>query len=191
MGRCVLWLLAALTSACATHFAERPPADDVKAGRDAATVSHLRSLGRTGDWLVIRGYHVTDNLVSSLTNKPFSHAAVLDLDRDQVIEAESIGVHTTPLAEFVAKSHRLLLVRPVWADVRTSVAAAATARQLVGRQYDFLGLIGVNIPERYYCSELTLEVYRPYIRREDIVPRPVEPGQLFYWGTILYDSGPL
>ena len=45
----------------------------------------LRELGRDGDWLVIRGYHASDNLVSSLTNLPFSHAAVLDTDRDEVI----------------------------------------------------------------------------------------------------------
>ena len=191
LKRGALCALIGLASACATRFAETPPAAVIKTGRDAATLAQVRSLGSAGDWLVIRGYHATDNLVASLTNKPFSHAAVLDPDRDQVIEAEAQGIHTTPLSAFVAKSHRLLLIRPVWSDARTSRAATERARELVGKQYDFLGLIGLNIPDSYYCSELTLEVYRPYIRREDIVPRPIEPGQLFHWGRILYDSGAL
>jgi hypothetical protein len=59
-------------------------------------------------------------LVAGLTNKPFSHAAVLDRSEDRVIE-----------------------------------------------------------------------VYRPYIRGDDLIPRPVEPGQLHHWGRILYDTGAL
>jgi hypothetical protein len=46
-------------------------------------------------------------------------------------------------------------------------------------------------PDRYYCSGLAIEIYRPYIRENDLVPRPVEPGRLHYWGRILYDSGAL
>ena len=84
---------------------------------------------------------------------------------------------------------RLLLVRPVWADATSSIAALEKARRLVGRPYDFLGLIGVDVPDRYYCSELTLEIYRPFVRPGDVIPRPVEPGQLTYWGRVLYDSG--
>jgi uncharacterized protein YycO len=128
-------------------------------------------------------------MVASLTNMPFSHAAVLDRDSDQVIEAESIGVHTTPLAQFVAKSQRVMLVRPVWADASNAMAATVKARSLVGRPYDFLGLVGVSVPDEYYCSELAIEIYRPFVRREDIIPRPVAPGQLHYWGRIVFDSG--
>jgi hypothetical protein len=185
-------VMAAMLAGCAaTHFAETPPEGATRDRRDAAALQAVRDLGRDGDWLVIRGYHLSDNLVASLTNKPFSHAAVLDLANDRVIEAEAAGVHFTPLAEFVAKSHRLLLIRPVWSDAASAEAALKKARDVVGRSYDFLGLIGLGIPDRYYCSSLTIEVYRPYIRAEDQVPRPVEPGQLMYWGRILYDSGAL
>jgi len=182
----------ALLAACATRIVEVPPEAESKTRRDAVTLAELRALGRPGDWLVIRGYHATDNLVAAVTNKPFSHAAVLDPERGEVVEAEAHGVHTSTLAAFVAKSHRLLLIRPVWAGEEASAAAAvAKARSLVGRQYDFLGLIGLNVPDTYYCSELALEVYRPYIRPRDVVPRPIEPGQLHHYGRILFDSGPL
>ena len=186
-----MFVVAVLCGCTATRFSEQQVAPNARADRDTDTVARVRALGRNGDWLVIRGYHVSDNLIATLTNSPFSHAAVLDLDEDRVIEAESKGVHVTSLAEFVAKSHRLLLIRPVWSDANTADAALQKARRLVGRPYDFIGLIGLDVPDRYYCSELTVEVYRPFISSETIVPRPVEPGKLHYWGRVLYDSGPL
>jgi hypothetical protein len=189
--RAILVFVSVLLSGCATRVVEVPPAAEAKAARDAITLTEVKALGRSGDWLVIRGYHATDNLVATLTNKPFSHAAVLDIERGQAIEAEARGVHTSTLAEFVEKSHRLLLVRPLWADAASAPAAVEKARSLVGRQYDFLGLIGFNVPDSYYCSELALEVYRPYIRASHVIPRPIEPGQLHHYGRILFDSGPL
>src|SRR6185295_256178 len=90
---------------CATPSVVTRPGADLKSVHDAQVLGEVRRLGRNGDWLVIRGYHATDNMVSVATNTPWSHAAVLDKDHDQVVEAEGKGVHTTPLAEFVAKSH--------------------------------------------------------------------------------------
>ena len=132
---------------------------------DAQALQEIRRAGRNGDWLVIRGYHVTDNMVSAVTGTPWSHAAVLDLDNDRVIEAEAPGVHFTPLAAFVAKSHRLLLVRPLWSNEKTAPEALARARSSVGKGYDFLGLTGVDVPERFYCWSwrwrCTGRTYRP------------------------------
>jgi hypothetical protein len=188
-GIALLVTAGMLAGCAASRFVETSPEGATRDRRDAAALEEVRRLGRDGDWLVIRGYHLSDNLVASLTNKPFSHAAVLDKANDRVIEAEATGVHFTPLPEFVAKSHRLLLIHPVWSDAASADAALKKAREVVGRPYDFLGLIGLGIPDSYYCSSLTIEVYRPYIRPDDQVPRPVEPGQLMYWGRILYDSG--
>ena len=190
LARLATILAAVLLASCAAApFREIPPEVAVRTAREAQTLAEVRVLGRDGDWLVTRGYHVSDNLVATITNTPFSHAAVLDLAHDRVVEAEAKGVHFTPLAEFVAKSHRVMLVRPVWSDEASSRAAVEKARTVVGRRYDFLGLIGLDIPERFYCSGLAVEVYRPRIRAHDVVPRPVEPGQLHHWGRILYDSG--
>ena len=178
-----------LLGACATPAVVNSPGRDLKSAHDAQVLDELRRLGRDGDWLVIRGYHATDNMVSVATNTPWSHAAVLDKDRDQVVEAEGKGVHTTSLADFVSKSHRLLLVRSNWATDKSSVEAVLNARRWVGKGYDFLGVIGLDIPDRYYCSELAIAVYRPHIPSGTYVPRPVTPAQLHYWGRILYDSG--
>jgi uncharacterized protein YycO len=182
-------LLLIFLAGCAVQPVAHRSDADAAAEHDARILAALRELGRNGDWLVARGYHVTDNMVATLTNMPFSHAAVLDRDSDEVIEAESVGVHSAPLAQYVAKSQRVMLVRPVWADERSAMIATAKARSLVGRRYDFLGLVGMSVPDEYYCSELAVEIYRPFVRSEDIIPRPVAPGQLHYWGRILFDSG--
>jgi hypothetical protein len=178
-----------LLSACATPIVVTPPGAGIQTPRQAETMGEIKRLGRNGDWLVIRGYHATDDLVSALTNTPWSHAALLDRDNDQVIEAESQGVHTSSLSDFVAKSHRLLLIRPNWSTATSSLEALAGARKLVGKGYDLPGLIGLNVPEHYYCSELAVAVYKPHIPDSVHIPRPVTPAQLHYWGRILYDSG--
>lgn len=89
------------------------------------------------------------------------------------------------------ESHRLMLVRPMWADERSREAAIAKARAVVGRPYDFLGLVGLDVPDRFYSSGLAVEIYRPLIGERDLVPHPVVPGQLHYWGQVLFDSGPV
>src|SRR6185437_6627915 len=131
------------------------------------------------DWLVIRGYHATDDLVSAVTDAPFSHAAVLDPERGQVVEAEGKGLHTTPLADFTRKAQRLMLVRPMWAsDAAARQAAVEKARSLVGSKYDFAGLVGLNAPDRYYCSELAVAVYGTKVdRRRDHIPPVIPPDQ--------------
>src|SRR3990167_8618528 len=96
--------LFGLTAACTHAIAVHPPAD--RSAREARALEAVQRLGQPGDWLVIRGYHATDNFVSVATNAPFSHVAVLDPDKGQVIEAEGKGLHTTPLPEFMKKIGR-------------------------------------------------------------------------------------
>jgi hypothetical protein len=181
--------ILALVSACSRPVVIAPLPSELQARREAEALEALRRLGRDGDWLVIRGRRGTDNLVSLVTNAPFSHAAVLDLGQGQVIEADARGVHATPLPAFLKKAHRLLLVRPVWSREDRPAQAVAKARALVGRPYDFSGLVGLDVPSSYYCSELAVAVYRPWVRASDHVPPVIPPDQLHYWGRILFDSG--
>jgi hypothetical protein len=188
--RALIVLAAATLAGCATRLVETPLAAGPREALTAEMLSAIRAQGRDGDWLVMRGYHATDDLVAALTNTPFSHAAVLDAAKGQAIEAEGRdGVHASPIAQFAAKAHRLVLIRPVWSTPASAAAAVARARSLVGSRYDFPGLVGLSVPDTYYCSELALEVYRPFIRPDDVIPRPVAPAQLYYWGRVIFDSG--
>lgn len=117
---------------------------------------------KTGDWLVIRGYHATDNLVSNATGIPISHVGVYDSLSQNVIEAEGKGVHVSSLTEFVNKSYRLLIIRPRWLNETNTQSVISYARQLIGKDYDFLGTLGFNYPDKYYCSELAVSIYKPW-----------------------------
>lgn len=182
--------LLSLLAACNHPVAVHPPTD--REAREARALAAVQRLGQPGDWLVIRGYHATDNFVALATNAPFSHVAVLDPERNQVIEAEGKGLHTTPLPEFMKKAHRLILMRSQWAtSPERQQAAVDKARSYVGRGYDFTGLVGLNGPERFYCSELAVAVYAPHASRKDHLPPVLPPADMHFWATILWDSGPV
>jgi hypothetical protein len=183
----VLWLWTACTAVRTVVY---PPAPDIRAVREAQMLAQVTALGVEGDWLVIRGYKPSDNRVVRFTNMPFSHAALYDATHREVIEAEKQGVHVTPLTDFVKKAWRLLLVRPVWATAGAGAQAVTRGRTLLGKAYDNWGLIGLNDPDKYYCSELVVEVYKGFIPEDEPLPSIIAPGQLLFWGTILYDSGP-
>ena len=187
--RALLLSLLLLLSACAQPLIVVPQPN--RADNEARMLGAVQRLGQPGDWLVIRGYHATDHAVSLATNSPFSHVALLDPERWQVIEAEGRGVHTTELANFTPKAQRLLLLRPQWASTpERQQAAVEQARRLMGRPYDFLGLVGLNVSDAYYCSELAVAVYAPHASRQDYLPPIIAPGQMLNWGTVIWDSGP-
>ena len=154
-----------------------------------ASVEQIERSGENGDWLVIRGYKFTDHLVATVTNAPFSHVGILDLDGGQVVEAEERGVHGTKLWDFVHKSHRVRLIRPVWAEGEAGARAIVEARRLIGRDYDFLGTIGFGSRKRFYCSELVVHVYGAAQSDGEPIPAVIEPTELCRWGDVLYDSG--
>ncbi len=180
--------IAALTlSACAVRSVAPP--SDVLAGADGP----VRTALRHGDWLVARGIHAADNLVSTVTNKPLSHAALYDAENDQVIEADGSGVHTTPLDQFVAASTRVMVLRPVWATWENRPQAVGRAKEWLGKGYNFTGLVGLSMPDRYYCTQLAIKAYEPFMdigRPLNPLPLVIEPGQMYHWGTVVYDSGP-
>src|SRR3954447_9509992 len=61
-----------------------------------------------GGWLVVRGSHPGDQVVAAATMGWLSHAAVLDQERGEVIEALAGGVQVTPVRKLLAEANRLL-----------------------------------------------------------------------------------
>lgn len=179
-----------LLAGCASDVIVQPPSDSIRESQDRGIIRQVETEGRQGDWLVIRGYHATDHLVAAATNIPLSHAAMLDMENRQVIEADASGIHISSLKEFVHKSHRLLIIRPIWANRQSVPVAMEKAHSLVGKKYDFLGTVGIDDKSRYYCSELTIYAYSDFHSPRQKIPRVVEPGQLYLWGRVIYDSRP-
>lgn len=185
---CALLLAAIWVSGCTVKTVLTP---DAVLNPEAA-IHELRAVLQNGDWLVTRGVHKTDNLVATMTNMPLSHASLYDAAKDGVIEAEGSGVHETLLVDLLAKSSRVMIIRPMWATEENARIAVARARSWIGKGYNFTGLVGINSPNRYYCTQLAIEAYRPFIteKPDNPIPLVIAPGRMYHWGKILYDSGP-
>ena len=179
----LLCLLALFTFSCATKSVVDPnqTLGDI--------YNEVLDVAGHGDWFVVRGTHGPDNFISTVTNAPLSHAAIYDQENNGVIEADSTGVHFTPLAEFLAKSQRLLIIRPIWGQDYGSTAVER-ARSLIGSGYNYTGLVGVDVPNRYYCTQLVVEAYGPPHYPDNPIPPVIKPSQMYHWGRIIYDSGP-
>ena len=184
---CLLLCLISASTGCAVRSNVSPSRT-----LDTVTAAEVRTVLQHGDWLVTRGVHGTDDFVSTVTNSPLSHAGVYDAILDEVIEAEASGVHATSLADFVGKSHRVLVLRPLWAAGYTRPVAVLRARSRIGSAYNFTGLAGLNTPGSYYCTQLCVDAYRPFILKkpDNPMPKVLRPGQMYHWGRIMYDSGP-
>lgn len=183
-----IFLLCAALSGCAVRSSM--PAEKTLAGGDITR--EIENTLQHGDWLVTRGVHGTDDFVATMTNMPLSHAAVYDAVTRNVIEAEAEGVHATPLPDFIAKSQRLLVLQPMWGTPHNRPLAVLRAASRIGKPYNFTGLMGLNTPGSYYCTQLCLDAYRPYMQEkpDNPVPLVIKPGQMYHWGRIAYDSGP-
>lgn len=180
--------MALLLSGCLARPWVRPAAGEDRALQSQAIEQAVLATASTGDWLVIRGYHATDTLVANATGIPLSHVGIYNGDLRMVIGAEGDGVQRESLTHFIARADRVLVVRPRWRSDGNASQAWAAAEALVGRDYDFLGTVGFNQPNRYYCSELALHIYRPWWRGTERFPKVIKPGELYLFGTILYDS---
>ncbi len=186
----ILLVAAMMMAGCGPRIFVKPPAEPLWGQQTRAWYAELSKQAQTGDWLVIRGYKKGDHGVVAATNIPLSHVALLDLDKQLVIESNAEGVHKTPLRDFVHHAHRVLLIRPRWWTKERGVEAIKLGHTLVGRPYDWGGLIGAGSKDSYYCSELAVHVYHKHVTPKEHLPRVLEPGQLFLWGQVLWDSRP-
>jgi len=175
---------------CMAHTIRKKPTGEHHQKQNLALYNQIKAIAQNGDWLVTRGYHVTDNLVANATGIPLSHTGIYDADSLIVIEAEEMGVHQTLLEDFIDKSHRILVMRPKWATTENHNLALDNAKKLVGKKYDFLGIIGFNFPDKYYCSELAIYMYKQWHNPQEKFPVVIKPGELYLYGKILYDSLP-
>jgi hypothetical protein len=142
-----------------------------------------------GGWLVVRGTHIGDQAVAALTAGTFSHAAVLDKDKQEVIEAVANGVRVTPLRDLIAQAHRIQIIRPAGWTPEAGRAAVERARAHVGKKYDWLGLVAVQNDKRFYCTELAVDCYQGRNKGWKVGPI-IFPAAMASLGTLVFDSGP-
>ena len=196
------WLAGSLASAATIILSAAPPAGaeipglPVRKPEGAAAeaqtdawVKTVRDKADHGGWLVVRGTHVGDQTVAALTRATLSHAVVFDKQTEEVIEAVSSGVRVTPLRALLAQAHRLQIVRPPGWTAEAGAAAVARARARVGRKYDWLGLVGAQDDQRFYCTELAVDCYEGR-KAGWKVGAVIFPADMQAIGTLTFDSGP-
>jgi hypothetical protein len=84
----------------------------------------------------------------------------------------------------------MVIVRPKWrVNRKAGKMAVEQARKLIGKPYNFTGLIGIPTPNSYYCSELVTHAYKAFIHKSEKLPKVITPLELLNWGRIVYDSG--
>ncbi len=150
-------------------------------------VHAVQKLGGNGMWLVTRGYHAGDDVVAVATNSPLSHAAILDLDKQEVIEAIGTGVVVTHLRKFLREAHRVLVIKPEGWTEELGQLAVTKARTKVGQGYDFLGVVGVPDKDRWYCSELA--AWSMGLEVNKLGPHKIiHPRNMHRHGKVLFDS---
>ena len=150
--------------------------------------AEIQAKAQSGDWMVVRGYHFSDDLVVLGTRSGVSHVAIYDQDTNEAVEAISPVVRAIPLQEFVGNSHRIILIRPTGIDLEKGRAAVTKARTKLGLKYDFLGTIGLPSQSQFYCSELA--VWSVGIEVDDAGQHQVVPPKdMHLYGTIILDTG--
>ena len=148
----------------------------------------VRTHGQSGYWIVVRGYHRGDDVIAMSTNSELSHAAILDAERQYVIEAVKNGVLEKPMTELISESHRIQVIRPQGWTPELGQRAVERARSVLGASYDFTGIVGAPSKKRYYCSELA--AWSMSIKVDSPGPQHViHPKNLHKLGEVLYDTG--
>jgi tyrosine-protein phosphatase SIW14 len=184
-------LAAAVGLGALFFYAGRPEAPPVGTAASRQTdlwLELIRKQGKQGYWIVVRGTHPGDQVVAAATAARLTHAAMLDLERNEVIEAVGRGVSVTPLRELLAQAMRVQLVKPRGYSAEKGRAAVVRARTRVGAGYDWLGTVGLQADRSYYCTELCADAYDA--RTQGWMPSGVlHPEQMARYGEVLFDSG--
>lgn len=167
----------------------RPKDPGVDAAVTALWAQEIANVAEDGDWLLTRSYYAVGDVISIATRgEDLSHASMYDAKRDMVVEAVGSGVRELPLAEFLERNHYVIVVRPSRMTADERRAALSRARTQLGVPFDMRGMIGLNNPNAFYCSELVFwasDTEQRMGEHETVVT----PADLLKYGQVVYWSG--
>ncbi|MBA3395802.1 MAG: hypothetical protein H0T89_24370 [Deltaproteobacteria bacterium] len=149
----------------------------------------IEGVARDGDWLLSRSYYAVGDLIALTTpGEDLSHASIYDARRRTVVESIGSGVREIPIADFLARNHYVIVLRPSNMTAIDQRQALLRARAKVGAAFDIGGMFGVDNPQAFYCSELVYWASQTEARsgRSEIV---VTPSDLMKYGEVIYWSG--
>ncbi len=185
-------ILAALTGAGCLHspslMVQRPRSVELDSAVTKRWADEVRRHARHGDWLLTRSYTVISDVIVSVTpGDDFGHGSIYDAERDMIIESIDSGVREVPLEKLVRRTDDIMVVRANVSAVDRA-KAVERARAMIGTGYDHLGLVGLQDPTKFYCSELVYWSINPYAHgwSEHLV---VTPADLLRYARTIWYSG--
>lgn len=198
MRRSRLACLFALAVATATFtgcaeprsmLVHRPEDPAVDAAVTALWAHEIHGVARDGDWVLTRSYYALGDAIAKLTpGEDLSHASIYDAHRDTVVESVGSGVREISLSELLSRNHYVIVVRPHNMTAADQTAALARARTRVGAAFDKGGMLGIDDPDKFYCSELVWWASQTEAR-SGVRERVITPADLMKYGQVIYWSG--
>jgi Permuted papain-like amidase enzyme, YaeF/YiiX, C92 family len=181
--------LAMATGCDHSAMVRRPESPKLDAAYTTMWVDDLHREVQDGDLILRRGYAVLSDVITLATSGPdMSHASIYDAVNDKIIDAVDGGVREVTPAQFVGAAHHWMIVRPRGLSAAQRRVAVLRARSVLGTPFDYSGFVGIDNPDRFYCSELVAWAYGALddlFAGEILVP----PGELLAMGPVIYDSG--
>ena len=187
----VIIALVAGSAACGARsvVAKRPTSKRVNADVTNMWAAEIQRVAQDGDWILLRSYaFVGDGIAAVTRGEDVSHSAVYDAKRGTIIEGVSPIVREVPLRKVLHTSRLAIVVRPNL-SAKERKKALVRARSTVGAKYDWGGLVGLDDPDKFYCSELLFWAGR-FEEKGHARPLVVSPAALINLGEVLYYSGP-
>ena len=169
---------------CSNAIVKKPKSEAALKEEDLFK-KEIIALGKDGYFLVARGYKFNDHLVSTATLSNYSHAVILDVTNNKIIEATADGVHPLALDSFIHKSFKITMVKPAGYTTTRAKDALLCCADKYGKPYDFTGTVGIDRTEKYYCSELVMECYQHLVDSLQL-PHIITPGKILEYGEIIY-----
>ncbi len=146
--------------------------------------SELAQVAQTGDWLLAGTYTLLGDMIFVLDGggRRLGHAAIYDGASKTVIEAVPPRVQEVSLLEFAKRNANVTVVRPRGISREHLREAIGRARSMIGAPFDYLGILGLEYPTRFFCTELIQKAYSlPG-------PRMVWPRALLERGDVRYSK---
>jgi hypothetical protein len=172
-----------------SFLVHRPEQPKVDAAVTAMWTREVHQAAQDGDWILSRSYYAVADAISIATpGEDLSHASIYDARRDTVIEAIGAGVREIPLSQLIERNHYVIVVRPSGLTANERRQSVERARTQIGVEFDVGGLIGLDDPDKFYCSELVYWAAQMEARTGDhhVV---VAPSDLMKYGEVIYWSG--
>jgi hypothetical protein len=169
-------------------FAERPKDPQVDGAITRMWAAEIRKTAHDGDWILTRSLTPEGDAIATISGgEEFSHASIVDVTHDTIIEATTPAVQETSIEELLVRNWYAVVVHPAGQTDAEGRAALARARAQIGAGFDGWGFVGLQESDKWYCSELVW--WASGFQARFGMPVVILPRDLMKYGEVVYYSG--